>query len=159
MAASTSLITIHLASDHAGFQLKEVVRQWLEEQGSVVIDHGATTHDEMDDFPDYIGKAAHAVSQNPATARAIIFGGSGQGEAMVANRYPHVRATVYYGGDESIVTLGRQHNDANVLSIGARFVDSETCTRVVTLWLVEPFSKDEKYERRNQKIERLTRSL
>ena len=150
---------IHLACDHAGFQLKEVVRQWLEEQGSTVIDHGATAYNESDDFPDFISKAAQAVSANPAGVCAIIFGGSGQGEAMVANRYPPVRATVYYGGDDSIVMLSRQHNDANVLSLGARFVDIETTKRVISLWLAEPFSKDEKYERRNQKIERLTRSL
>jgi ribose 5-phosphate isomerase B len=150
---------IHLACDHAGFVSKEMVRHWLEEDGVVVVDHGATTHNEVDDFPDFISKAAQAVSSNPAAARAIIFGGSGQGEAMVANRYPHVRATVYYGGDESIVMLSRQHNDANVLSIGARFVDEETIKRVVTLWLAEPFSQDEKYERRNQKIERITRQL
>lgn len=150
---------MHLACDHAGFALKEDVRQWLEEQGIAVVDHGANTFNELDDFPDFIGKAAQAVSINPAAARAIVFGGSGQGEAMVANRYPNVRATVYYGGDESIVMLSRQHNDANILSLGARFVDIETAKRVISLWLAEPFSQDEKYERRNQKIERITREL
>lgn len=151
--------TIHIACDHAGFASKETVRRWLEENTITVVDHGATAFDELDDFPDFISKAAIAVSQNPVTAKAIIFGGSGQGEAMVANRYPNVRATVYYGGDESIVMLSRQHNDANVLSIGARFVDEETIKRIITTWLSEPFSQDEKYERRNQKIERITRHI
>ena len=159
MATPISTSIIHLACDHAGFESKEMVRQWLEGSDIAVVDHGATSHDELDDFPDFISKAAQAVSTNPALARAIIFGGSGQGEAMVANRYPHVRATVYYGGDESIVMLSRQHNDANILSIGARFVDAETTKRVISLWLAEPFSRDEKYERRNQKIERITRLL
>ncbi len=159
MNTPISVFTIHVACDHAGFALKEVVKKWLIENRISIIDHGAPTFDESDDFPDFISKAAQAVSLNPSTARAIIFGGSGQGEAMVANRYPYVRATVYYGGDESIVKLSRQHNDANVLSLGAHFVDEETIKRVITLWLKEPFSQDEKYERRNQKIERITRQL
>ncbi len=159
MTIPVTSLTIHLACDHAGFASKEMVRQWLVEHDVTVIDHGAMVHDEGDDFPDFICKAAHAVSNSPATSRAIIFGGSGQGEAMVANRYPHVRATVYYGGDESIVALGRQHNDANVLSIGARFVDGEETKRIITSFLTEPFLRDEKYERRNQKIERITRHL
>ncbi len=151
--------TIHLATDHAGFDHKNEVKVWLEEQGYTVVDHGALHLDRQDDFPDFISVAASAVSKDPVGSRAIIFGGSGQGEAMVANRYPHVRATVYYGGDESIVTLGRQHNDANVLSIGARFVGGEDTKRIIVAWLDEAFSNNEKYERRNQKIERITRQL
>jgi len=151
--------TIHLASDHAGFELKGEVGTWLKEQGYEIVDCGAHQYDESDDFPDYIKLAAEAVSKAPAVSRAIIFGGSGQGEAMVANRYPHVRATVYYGGDEEIITLSRQHNDANVLSIGARFVSFETLKRVIPKWLCEDFLSDPKYERRNQKIERLTKDI
>lgn len=150
--------TIHLATDHAGFERKNEVAQWLEEAGYVVVDHGAHMHDELDDFPDYIKKAALEVSKEP-TARAIIFGGSGQGEAMVANRFPHVRATVFYGGNEEIISLSREHNDANVLSIGARFVTFETLVRVLKKWLGTNFSHDSKYERRNQKIERLTKEI
>jgi ribose 5-phosphate isomerase B len=151
--------TIHLAADHAGFELKNSVKAWLESEGHTVIDHGAHAYDEYDDFPDFIKKAAQAVSMAPATARGVIFGGSGQGEAMVANRYPNVRATVYYGGNEDIITLSREHNDANVLSIGARFVDIDTTKRVIERWLGALFSNDEKYERRNQKIERLTKEI
>ena len=151
--------TIHLATDHAGFARKNEVKAWLKEQGYTVVDHGALHLDEQDDFPDFISVAASAVSKDPAGSRAIIFGGSGQGEAMVANRYPQVRATVYYGGDEEIVALSRQHNDANVLSIGARFVDAEAAVRAVELWLNESPLSEEKYARRNKKIERLTKSL
>lgn len=159
MPTTLTTCTIHLACDHAGFNHKESVRQWLAENNIIVVDHGAFLLDEADDFPNFVSKAAAAVSVGPVTNRAIIFGGSGQGEAMVANRYPHVRATVYYGGDESIVTLGRQHNDANVLSIGARFVSEEEAKRVIIIFLSEPFSSNEKYDRRNQKIERITRQL
>jgi ribose 5-phosphate isomerase B len=149
---------IHLATDHAGLELKNEVALWLKEVGYTVIDHGAYQYDVLDDFPDFIKLAAEAVSKDPLS-RAIIFGGSGQGEAMVANRYPHVRATVFYGGNEEIITLSRQHNDANVLSVGARFVTMETLVRVLPIWLTEPVLTDAKYERRNQKIERLTKSL
>ena len=150
--------TIHLATDHAGYDLKNEVATWLEDQGYIVIDHGAHVSDPEDDFPEYIKLAAEAISKEP-TMRAIIFGGSGQGEAMVANRFPHVRATVFYGGDEELIKLSRQHNDANILSVGARFVSIDTLTRILTTWLCEPFSNDPKYERRNQKIEHITKQL
>ncbi len=149
---------IHLATDHAGLELKNSVVVWLKEAGYTVVDHGAHQYDTLDDFPDFIKLAAEAVSKDPLS-RAIIFGGSGQGEAMVANRYPHVRATVYYGGNEEIITLSRQHNDANVLSVGARFVTMDTLARILPIWLTEPVLNDTKYERRNQKIERIAKSL
>ena len=150
--------TIHLATDHAGLELKNEALVWLTENGYTVIDHGAHHFDALDDFPDFIKLAAEAVCKDPLS-RAIIFGGSGQGEAMVANRFPHIRAIVYYGGNEEIITLSRQHNDANVLSIGARFVTRETLLRVLPRWLTETVLPDAKYERRNQKIERITKAL
>ena len=152
-------LTIHLATDHAGFECKNTVKVWLEEEGYQVIDHGALHYDTQDDFPDFISLAAAAVSKDPMQSRAIVFGGSGQGEAMVANRFPHVRATVYYGGDEEIVRLSRQHNDANVLSLGARFVSTLDALRVVEMWLHASPLTDQKYERRNKKIERITKAL
>lgn len=149
---------IHLATDHAGLERKNEVATWLKEAGYMFVDHGAHQYDALDDFPDFIKLAAEAVSKDP-TSRAIIFGGSGQGEAMVANRYPHVRATVFYGGNEEIISLSRQHNDANVLSIGARFVTMETLARILPVWLTESVLSDAKYARRNQKIEHLTKTL
>jgi ribose 5-phosphate isomerase B len=151
--------TIHLATDHAGYALKNEVVCWLKDNGYTVVDHGAHQYDEGDDFPDYIKLAAEAVSKAPVANRAIIFGGSGQGEAMVANRFPHVRATVFYGGTEEIIALSRAHNDANVLSIGARFVSFETLERIIPVWLSAAALTDPKYERRNQKIERIAKDL
>lgn len=151
--------TIHVASDHAGFAHKEAVIEWLTKEGCVVVDHGARTYDAEDDFPDFIALAAAAVSRTPHSARAIIFGGSGQGEAMVANRFPNVRATVFYGGEPSIIALSREHNDANVLSVGARFVSVDDTKRVIWEWLTYTTMRNEKYTRRNQKIETITRSL
>jgi ribose 5-phosphate isomerase B len=145
--------TMYVATDHAGFLHKEAVRAWLLAEGCTVVDVGATVLDLDDDFPDYIALAAKAVSQNPETTAAIIFGGSGQGEAMVANRFPGVRATVYYGGDESIIKLSREHNDANVLSIGARFVSVDQAKKVIWDWLHFEKGTDPKYHRRNVKID------
>ena len=152
-------MTIHLGTDHAGFALKEAVAAWLKEEGYSVVDHGAMTEDPLDDFPDYVAPAAAAVSVAPASTRAIVFGGSGQGEAMVANRHFNVRAVAYYGGDRSIPKLSREHNDSNVLSIGARFVSEDEAKQVVWEWLhTEPLA-DEKYARRNRKIQAITKKL
>lgn len=145
--------TLYLATDHAGFAHKESIKTWLIAEGCRVVDLGAPIFDEADDFPDYISAAGKAVSQNPETAAAIIFGGSGQGEAMVANRFPGVRATVYYGGEESIIALSREHNDANVLSIGARFVSVDEAKKVIWSWLHAEKNIDPKYHRRNLKID------
>lgn len=147
---------IHLATDHAGFVHKEVVKTWLQSEGFSVTDHGAHELDPLDDFPDYIAPAAIAVANDPENARGIIFGGSGQGEAMMANRFEGVRATVYYGGDESIIGLSREHNNANMLSIGARLVDEDQTKKVIWKWLHGEFSNDKKYQRRNEKLDSLS---
>ena len=150
---------IHLAADHAGLEHKNAVLEWLQREGYSVVDHGAEDFVPTDDFPDFIEKAAAAVSADASSSRGIFFGGSGQGEAMVANRFPGVRAAVFYGGDKSIVPLSRQHNDANVLSIGARFVNLDLTKEVIWTWLHEPALTTEKYQRRNFKIESLTKDI
>lgn len=150
---------VHLATDHAGFEHKEAVAAWLRGEGIDVIDHGACEYDALDDFPDFISLAAAAVSAAAGGERAVVFGGSGQGEAMMANRYPNVRATVFYGGDASIPALSRQHNDSNVLSIGARFADLDLTKQVIWDWLHTEVLSDEKYQRRNDKIEAITKQI
>ncbi len=144
-------MTIHLASDHAGFEHKESLKAYLLEQGVAVIDHGAPIFDENDDYPDFIAPAALAVAQDQ-DSMGIVFGGSGQGEAMVANRLNGVRAAVYYGGPDDILTLSREHNAANILSIGTRFVSLEEAVRAAKLWLKTAFSGDERHERRLNKF-------
>lgn len=148
-------MTIHLATDHAGFKHKEAVQQWLSSEGYIVVDHGAFTFDPLDDFTDFIAQAAEAVHKDPENNKAIIFGGSGQGEAMMANRFPAIRAAVFYGGVVEIPVLSRQHNDANVLSIGARFVGLDETKKVIWDWLHADAFTDEKYRRRNEKLELL----
>lgn len=150
---------IHLATDHAGYEHKQAVAQWLEEEGKTVIDHGAHTYDEEDDFPDYISLAAKAVSKNPQTECAIIFGGSGTGEAIMANRFKGVRTVVLYADQSDIVRLSREHNNANVLSIGARFVSIDVAKKHIWDWLHTSAQLEEKYQRRNQKIEVITKEF
>lgn len=145
-------MTIYLASDHAGFEHKEKLKLFLQQKDVEVIDCGAYQYDAEDDYPDFVIKAAQAVNCSPKTARAIIFGGSGQGEAMLANRFAHVRAAVFYGGDPAILTLSREHNDANVLSLGARFIPVGAVPGIVDTWLSVAASKQKKYQRRTKKI-------
>ncbi len=138
---------IYLASDHAGFKHKEALAQTLSEMGHEVIDCGATSYDVDDDYPAFMRAAALRVSKD-SSARAILFGGSGQGEAMVANRILGVRAAVYYGGSLDIIKLSREHNDANILALGARFLTIDESKNAVTLWLETLFSGDERHRRR-----------
>lgn len=145
---------VYLGSDHAGFELKEKVKTFLKEQGYEVEDCGAYAYDKDDDYPDFVSTAAEAVSKDP-NARAIIFGGSGQGEAIVANKYRNVRAVVFYGDDASLVRVFREHNDANVLSLGARFLSKEDALRAVDLFLKTPFSGEERHIRRISKIKKI----
>lgn len=149
---------IYLATDHAGFELKEKIRDWLLDNGYEVEDCGAHEFDQSDDYPDFIRVAAEAVSKCSESAdssracRGIVLGGSGQGEAMVANRLRGVRAAVYYGGSDEIVILSREHNDANVLALGARFLSESQALKAVALWLKTPFSGEERHARRIAKF-------
>jgi ribose 5-phosphate isomerase B len=148
---------IYFATDHAGFALKEKLVPFVRDVlGYDVVDSGAYVYDEDDDFTDFVAKAAREVSLRPGKHRAIILGGSGQGEAMIANRFAGVRAVVYYGGSEEIVKLSRVHNDANVLSLGARFVSFEEAKKMVMLWLHTAHEPKEKYDRRIKETDTLS---
>lgn len=144
---------IYLATDHAGFELKEKLKIYLQELGYEVKDFGAFSYDENDDYPDFIRLAAEAVAKNPEKDKAVVLGGSGQGEAISANRFKGVRAVVYYGKDEKIITLSREHNNANVLSFGARFLTEEEAKRAIKLWLETEFRGEERHVRRIKKID------
>ena len=158
---------IYLASDHVGFQLKDKLKTFLQTKGFEVKDCGAEVFDKDDDYPDFISKAAEEVAKDPK-ARGIIFGGSGQGEAIVANKFKNVRCALFYSpaaptkaaditGRVSsdpleIIKLTREHNDANMLSIGVRFVNEEDVFKAVSMWLDAPFSNHERHVRRIEKI-------
>ena len=130
---------IHIATDHAGLELNNIIRDYLIEKGHDVKDHGAYEYDALDDYPDFIFPCAQAVAADPES-RGIILGGSGQGEAMVANRIKGVRAAVFYNGPVEIVKLSREHNNANILSLGARFMSEDEIYDVIEMWLNEPFA-------------------
>lgn len=143
---------IALGTDHAGFELKEAVKAHLEAAGHEVADFGAYELDPQDDYPDFVFPACWAVADGEVE-RAIVFGGSGQGEGIAANKVNGCRAVVWYGGANDIITLSREHNDANVLSIGARFVDTDKAIKAVNMWLATDFSADERHVRRIAKLD------
>lgn len=143
---------IHIAADHAGYNLKERLKDFITQSGYEVVDHGAYSLNPMDDYPDFIEPVARIVSENPEE-RGIILGGSGQGEAMDANRFAHVRAIEYYGGNTEIIILGREHNDANILSLGARFISDDEAEEAVMLFLGTAFSGAEHHQRRIEKLD------
>ena len=143
---------IYIGSDHAGYKLKETLKNYLSELGHSVEDKGAFDFDVNDDYPDFVAPVAKEI-ENDKNARGIILGGSGEGEAMVANRYEGVRAIEYYGGNLEIVRLGREHNDANILSLGARFINEEEAKNAVKIFLETDFSNDERHIRRIKEID------
>lgn len=151
---------INIAADHAGFDHKEAIKEWLTSEGYEVVDHGAYEFEGEDDYPDFVAPAANAVAADPQE-RGIVIGGSGQGEAIVANRFPGVRAVVFNGQympadgrevPEEIITA-RQHNDANVISLGARFLSIREAIEAVELFLDTEFSGEERHVRRIEKID------
>lgn len=146
---------IYLATDHAGFELKKELASYLKELGCDVEDCGAYEHEGGDDYPDFIEGAMEGVVNDQdrgKASRGIILGGSGTGEAICANRFSGVRAAVYYGGNKEILTLSREHNDANVLSLGARFLSTDEAKEAVQLWIETKFSGEERHNRRIKKL-------
>lgn len=153
---------IFIGTDHAGYVLKEKLVSSLKLQGYEVIDKGAYEYNEDDDYPDFVIPVARAVSKDPNNVKGIILGGTGEGEAITANRFPHVRAIVDYGeavavvdNESNIVLRSRQHNNANILSLGARYFTEESMMNAVNLWLTTPFSEDERHIRRLAKIDEI----
>ena len=158
---------IFIGSDHAGFDLKKAIIEDVTFSGHTVVDCGAVEYDEDDDYPLIIKKTAQAVSEaegarlsenldyTDGEVRGIVIGGSGQGEAIVANKFPHIRACLYYGGSQDIITLSREHNDSNILSLGARFISESEAIMAVRLWLDTQFSQEERHVRRIEQIEEI----
>jgi len=146
-------LKIIIAGDHAGFERKNELLKYLKEESFDVEDVGAHTLEPGDDYPKYMVPAAMRVVEDPENTRAIIFGMSGEGEAIVANRFPGVRAAVWNGGPLDVIRLSRNDNDANILSIGAHFVSKDEMIKAVKLWLSTPFSNEERHKRRIEEID------
>ena len=136
---------IHIAADHAGFELKEALAEHLRAGGHDVVDHGAHAYDAQDDYPPMCLAAGEAVVAEPGSL-GIVLGGSGNGEQIAATKVRGVRAVLAW--NEETARLGRAHNDANVLSVGARQHSVDDAVALVEAFLAEPFSGDARHQRR-----------
>ncbi len=159
---------IAVSTDHAGFEAAQQLKAFLESSGHECVDFGPQSLDPGDDYPDFMFPAARAVA-NGECQRGIILGGSGEGEAIAANRFKGVRCAVFYGqvvaktavdaeGTKSedpyeIIKLSRQHNDSNVLSLSTRFLALEEMKQAIEIWLSTPFSQAERHVRRIRKLD------
>ncbi len=142
---------IFIGSDHAGFELKEKIKKYLEESNYQYEDKGAFELNGQDDYPDFIIPVAKSVSENK-NSLGIVLGGSGQGEQISANKIDGVRAILYYGDNLEIIKLGREHNNANILSLGARFIEENEAIDAVKIFIETPFLEEERHQRRLEKI-------
>ncbi len=136
---------VHLGSDHAGFELKAALGEWLQGQRYDVVDHGPVEYDPVDDYPPFVLRAAQSVVNDPGSL-GVVIGGSGNGEQIAANKVRGVRAALAWNDDTA--GLSREHNDANVVSIGARMHSVDEAVRLVERFLTTPFTGDERHARR-----------
>lgn len=143
---------IYIASDHAGFYLKKSLIQYLGVKEYEVEDCGAFKMDESDDYPDFIVPCASKVAGDKDSV-GIVIGGSGNGEAIAANKVKGIRAAVFYGSNAEIARLAKLHNNANILSIGARFTSDDEAKKAVAMWLETKFENEQRHVRRIGKIE------
>ena len=141
---------IYIGADHRGFQLKESLKKILKEQNYEIIDVGNVEYNEADDYPDFARLVARAVSQDPANRRGIVICGSGIGVDMVANKFDGARSALVNNVEQAI--LSRKDDNANILALAADFINEESAEEILIAWLKEPFSGEEKYKRRIEKI-------
>jgi ribose 5-phosphate isomerase B len=141
---------VHLGSDHAGFDLKAHLVEQLQQAGHEVVDHGPHHLDPLDDYPPFCLRTAEAVVADPGSL-GVVIGGSGNGEAIAANKVAGVRCALAWSHETAV--LGRQHNNANVVAIGGRMHPLDQATEFVLAFVAEPFSHDPRHQRR---IEMLT---
>jgi ribose 5-phosphate isomerase B len=140
---------VHLGSDHAGLDLKAHLSSWLTQHGYEPVDHGPFTYDALDDYPVFCLRAAEAVARDRKLGLdsfGVVIGGSGNGEQIAANKVPGIRCALAWS--EETATLARQHNDAQVVSVGGRMHSIDDMTRFVEVFLAAPFSGDERHVRR-----------
>jgi ribose 5-phosphate isomerase B len=140
---------IHIATDHAGLEFSQDLQQHLRSQGHEVIDHGPQTYDALDDYPSFCINAARAVVVDQVAgieALGVVFGGSGNGEQIAANKVAGARAALVW--NTSTAQLAREHNDANVISIGARLHSVDEAKSFIDTFIATPFSNEERHARR-----------
>jgi ribose 5-phosphate isomerase B len=153
---------IYIGADHAGFELKEKLKIFLQELGHEIEDKGAFHFDKDDDYPDFVTGVAEGVASEKGSF-GVVLGGSGQGEAMCANRVHGVRTATFYGEPQvnqtdisgnvlDMIASTRMHNDANIISLGARFLTDEQAKNAIKIFLETKFSGDERHIRRIKKL-------
>ena len=140
---------LHIGSDHAGFELKAALIQHLTAAGHDVVDHGAFEYDAQDDYPSFCFSAAEAVVAEPGSL-GIVIGGSGNGEQIAANKVAGVRAALAWSLETA--TLGRQHNNANVIAVGGRMHPEAEAISFIDAFVAEPFSEDPRHQRRIDQV-------
>jgi len=138
-------VKVHIGSDHAGLEFKNRIVKHLESKGHTVVDHGPHSFDPLDDYPVFCIPTAQAVANEPGSF-GIVLGGSGNGEQIAANKVKGVRAALVWS--KEIAKLAREHNDANVISLGGRMHDEALCLELVDIFLATPFTGDERHVRR-----------
>ncbi len=136
---------VHLGTDHAGFELKNRLVEWLGENGYEAVDHGAHVYDALDDYPPFCIAAAQAAVAEPG-ALAVVIGGSGNGEQIAANKVRGARAALAWSVETA--QLAREHNDAQVVSVGGRMHTEEEAIAIVEAFLTTPFSGEARHQRR-----------
>ena len=144
-------VRVHIGGDHAAYELKEHLTDWLKREGYEVVDHGPYAFDPQDDYPPFVLRAATAVASEPGSL-GVVLGGSGNGEQIAANKVDGIRAALAWNEDTAV--LARQHNDANVISLGARQHPMEDAVRFLRAFLRTPFSREQRHQNR---IDMLTR--
>ena len=147
---------VHIATDHAGFELKEKIVADLLEKGYDVVDHGAHVYDALDDYPPFCIEAAQAVVDEPGSL-GVVIGGSGNGEQMAANCVEGVRAALVWS--DATARLAREHNDANMMAVGARQHSEEEVLALIVTFLETPFSGDKRHQRRIDLMAEYERSV
>ena len=140
---------VHIGTDHAGLEFSQHLQQHLRDAGHEVVDHGPTSYDPLDDYPSFCINTALAVVHDQAAGvetLGVVFGGSGNGEQIAANKVHGARAALVWSHDTAV--LARQHNDANLIAIGARQHSLEQAIELIDAFLAEPFSGEERHVRR-----------
>jgi ribose 5-phosphate isomerase B len=142
---------VYLGSDHAGYELKNHLVEWLKGAGHEPVDCGPHIYDAQDDYPPFCLRAAERTAADPGSL-GVVIGGSGNGEQIAANKVKGVRASLAWS--EQTASLGREHNDANVVAVGARMHSQEEATKFVEIFVTTPFSEDARHIRRIEMLAR-----
>ena len=145
---------VHIGGDHAAFELHQELLSFLEAEGHEVVDHGPFEYDAVDDYPVFVLRAAEGVAANPGS-RGIVLGGSGNGEQLAANKVEGIRAALCYTTE--LAQLAREHNDAQVISIGGRMQSVEEAKEMVRVFLGTDFTGEERHQRRMDMVTRYER--